>query len=440
VAFAAWPSLAGARAPLSEASRRFREGLRGRRTFLYFVLSVGAVNLSALVANAVAFRWVDPASMGVWHTLLLASSYLIVVRFGLVNGMGRELPFALGAGDRDRAGRIAATALAYNTACTAVVGLAFLSALPAWWASGAAWRWALPAMAVVSAANLYLTYLQATLRSEGDFLKLAHIHWLQAGTGLLAPVLVAFFGFPGLSLHAAIQVVVVTACAHVVRPFRVRPRFEPALARELLATGLPLFLASYLHTLAGGFDRVILLHRGGVEAVGYYAPALAVLAAMAIVPGAVSTYVLPRMSYALGRGRSRSELRGMALGAGAASFLVGLPLAVVGWLAAPHLVTRFFPQYVASLPAVRWSLLAGVFWSVAPASNLLSSLKAWRSLWLYIALVVAARWTGPWLLSRVYEPLEGVALGNLVAAVLVAGFTWALVHRAGAPVREAPAP
>ena len=86
---------------------------------------------------------------------------------------------------------------------------------------------------------------------------------------------------------------VVTAYAHALRPLRVRPRFEPHLALQLLATGLPLFLATYLQTLALGFDRVILLQRGSVETVGYYAPALAVISAMAIVPGAVATYVYP---------------------------------------------------------------------------------------------------------------------------------------------------
>ena len=316
---AAWPSLAAAGEPFFVASRQLKAGLAARRTFLYFVFSVGAVNLAALVSNAVAFRWVDPASMGVWHTLLLASSYLIVVRFGLVNGMGRELPFAIGSGDTARARQIAATALAYNSACTAFVGIVFLAALVPLWSSGTAWRLALPAIGVVSASNLYLTYLQATFRSEGDFVRLANIHWLQAGVGLLGPLFVALFGFAGLCVHAAGQVLVVTACAHAARPLRVRARFDPALARELLATGLPLFLVSYLHVLAVGFDRVILLHRGGVEAVGYYAPAMAVLTAMAIVPGAISTYVMPRMSFALGQGRPRAELKRMALTAAGAS-------------------------------------------------------------------------------------------------------------------------
>jgi O-antigen/teichoic acid export membrane protein len=288
-------------------------------------------------------------------------------------------------------------------------------------------------MAVVSAANLYLTHLQATFRSEHDFARLARVHWAQAAIALLLPFMVHAFGFAGLCAHAALQGLAVTGFAHALRPIRVAPRFEPPLARQLLATGLPLFLASYLQVLANGFDRVILLHRANVEAVGYYAPALAVLAAMGIVPGAISTYVYPRLSYALGRGLPGRELRRMTLAAGGASLAAGLPVAVAGWLAAPAVIGRFFPQYLASVPAVRWSLVSGLLWGLSPLPTLLGSLKAWRSLFLYIGLVGVARWVFPWLLSGSYEPLEGVALGNVAAAAFAGALSLALVRHVTVP-------
>lgn len=414
----------------------------GERTLVVYVLSVGAVHVTSFVGNALALRFVDPASMGVWQTLLLAGSYLVVVRLGLVNGMGRELPCALGRGDVQRARRIASTSLAASAAASAVVAAALLASLAWLWSHGPAWRLAVPAMAVLAASNLHFTYLQATFRSGRDFALLARIHALQAGLGLLLPLTVAALGFPGLCWHAALQVVVVTAYAHLRRPLPAPPRFEPRLAGELLATGLPLFAASYLQTLALGFDRVILLHRGGVEAVGTYAPALAALAAMAIVPGAVASYVYPRLSYALGQGLPRAALRRMAVLAGLASIAVGLPLTLAGWFAAPALIERVFPQYAASITAVRWSLVAGLLWSLSPVSHLLSSLKAWRSLWAYIGSLVAARWTFPWMLSRDGDGggvgvMEGVARGNLCAAAFAAALALLLVHRATSGGSEA---
>jgi O-antigen/teichoic acid export membrane protein len=430
----AWaPLWAGGGPTLAAASPERRDRLGERGTFLAFVLAVGTTNVASLAGNAFVFRWVDPASMGVWHTLLLASSYLMVARLGVVNGMGRELPFALGRGDLDGARRIAATSLSYSVVCSVVVGLSFLVPLLVLRPSEPTWRLALPTIAVVSAANLYLAFLQATFRSDSDFAHLARVYWLQAAISLLLPVLVYTLGFPGLCLHSALQAVVVTAFAHAIRPLRVPARFEPQVARQLLATGMPLFLAGYLQVLAAGFDRVILLHRGGVAAVGYYAPAVAVLAALGIVPGAVATYVYPRMSYALGHGRSEGSLGRMALSAAAVSVLAGLPVAAAGWLVAPSVIERFFPQYVASIGAVRWSLVSGLVWSLSPATMVLGSLKAWRSLAFYVCLLLVTRSACPWVLSRAGDPLEGVARGNLLAAVLVGAVSLVLVRQAAAP-------
>ncbi|HEY5908034.1 MAG TPA: hypothetical protein VIZ31_08305 [Vicinamibacteria bacterium] len=409
-------------------------GLRGtlarREPFVSFVVSVGAVNASFLLGNALAFRFVDPTSMGVWHTLLLVNTYLTVVRLGLVNGMGRELPFALGQGDLARARRIAATALAFNTACCVLVALVFGGGLIVWWSAGPAWRLALPAMAVFGALNLYLAFLQATFRSDRDFARLTRINWTQAATGLLLPPMVYAFGFAGFCLHAALQAIVVTAFAHAWRPFVVPPRFEGKLAGELVATGFPLFAGSYALVVATGFDRVILLQRGTVEMVGLYAPALAVLAAMAIVPGAVATWVFPRMSYALGQGQAPGALRWTALGAGLLSMLAGLPVAVLGWALAPEVIGRFFPQYAGSVEAVRFSLLSGLLLSLSPATQVLGSLKAWPSLVVTIGVTLVARWAFPWVLSDVYPPLEGVARGNVWASAVTSALSLALVWRA----------
>src|SRR5262249_54096784 len=183
--------------------------------------------------------------------------------------------------------------------------------------------------------GFYLSYLQATFRSDSDFARLARVNWVQAGLALLLPLMVYAFRFVGLCVHSALQSMAVTAYAHAVRPLRVEPHFDRARLWTLLATGLPLFVSSYLQTLAVGFDRVILLRRGSVETVGYYAPALAVLSAMAIVPGAITMFVYPRMSYALGQGRTGRELRGMAVKAAGLSLGVSVPVAVLGFLVAP---------------------------------------------------------------------------------------------------------
>ena len=152
---------------------------------------MAAVNVASLAGNAIAFRFVDPVSMGVWHTLVLVCGYLTIARLGVVNGLGRELPFALGRGDTVSARRIAAAGLAANHASAAAAVVTFAILLAAFWTRGPVWRWALCAMAVVSTATFHLTFLQATFRSDADFTRLARVHWIQAGAALLmAPAVV----------------------------------------------------------------------------------------------------------------------------------------------------------------------------------------------------------------------------------------------------------
>jgi O-antigen/teichoic acid export membrane protein len=424
-------AVGGAAWTLGGLQRRL-QGLAWARPFLTFTSSVVAVNVASLVGNGLAFRWVDPWSMGVWHTLILVMGYLTVFRLGLVNGMGRELPFALGSGDRERARRIASTSQAVSLAGAVLVAITFVVLLAVRWHAGWTWRIALVSMAVLASATFYLTFLQATFRSDSDFERLARVHWVQAGLGILLPVSVYLFGFVGLCLHTAAQAVVVTMLAHAWRPLVVPSRFEPPLARELTAIGLPLFAAGYLQTVAAGFDRVILLRVAGVEAVGYYAPAVAVIAAMAIVPGAIATYVYPRMSFALGQGHTPRDMRRTATIAVVVSLAAGLPVAVAGWLAAPTVIERFFPRYLDSIPAVRWSLLAGLLWSLSPATQVLGSLKAWTSLAAFVGLSLGVRWMFPWWLAQGPAPLEGVARGNCVAAAVVGAFSLVLAFRATA--------
>jgi O-antigen/teichoic acid export membrane protein len=154
---------------------------------------------------------------------------------------------------------------------------------------------------------------------------------------------------------------------------------------------------------------------------------------MAIVPGAITSYVYPRMSYALGQGGTRDAVGRMALRGASISMAAGLPLALVGWLAAPAAISQFFPQYVASIPAVRWSLLSGMLWGLSPAAQVLGSLKAWPQLTTYVVLLLVTRWTFPWVLSNAHEPLEGVARGNVMAAVVTGLASLWLVRQATVP-------
>ena len=76
--------------------------LRNKILVKYISVSYLSIPVS-LVTGFLAFRKIDPYLMGIWTAFSVLETYATFMRLGVINGMNRELPFALGEGDREKA-------------------------------------------------------------------------------------------------------------------------------------------------------------------------------------------------------------------------------------------------------------------------------------------------------------------------------------------------
>ena len=67
-----------------------------------------------LIVAVFTYRLIDPYFMGIWATMIVFETYANALRLGIVNGMNRELPYAMGSGKEKEALTYAQTTLAYN--------------------------------------------------------------------------------------------------------------------------------------------------------------------------------------------------------------------------------------------------------------------------------------------------------------------------------------
>lgn len=426
----------------SEAVALFSKGkgaLAGENAFALFAASSIVYSGASLISGLVVLRWIPPTTMGVWQALLVAQAYLQVLRLGVLNGLNRELPYLLGRGERQSALAAASSALAFGTITSALGSLGFGAAMLLLWDRGTVWRLGLAAMAVATLMGFYQSYVQATCRSSLEFRRLAVLQFGQAALMITAPLAVFIWGFAGLAWQYVAQGVATAIWAHAIRPIRVRPHLHWPALKALLSTGLPLFAASYLFTVALGFDRVILFAIGGATAVGLYTPAAWVLSAMTVAPAALSAYVYPKMSFQFGQTQDPTTLWMITRRATLTSLVLTFPLVVGGWLVIPWLVRIGFPAYVPAMPAIRLSLLsAWLFMGPLPGTAVLRSLRAWGLLIAYAAAFVTARAVFPWYFSRQGDPITGVAIGCTIASGVASMVgMWACyvaTHRRGIPV------
>jgi len=87
--------------------------LRNKVLVKYISVSYLSIPVS-LVTGFLAFRKIDPYLMGIWTTFSVLETYATFMRLGVINGMNRELPFALGEGNKEKADKLASTTLGYT--------------------------------------------------------------------------------------------------------------------------------------------------------------------------------------------------------------------------------------------------------------------------------------------------------------------------------------
>lgn len=366
-------------------------------------------------------RWVPPEYMGIWQSALLAMALCDITKFGILNGMNRELPYHMGRGQVELAHRAVATASAFML-ISMLIGAVIFGALTWYhWNDGLFARIALVAAGVTWCAAYYAQYVHATCRGSDDFAKVSRVQLFDAAVSLLSLTLVWKWGFIGLCVRSVLQVSLSAILLHVIRPIHRRPRFDVSQLRELLSSGLPAFGSAYLFGVGQNAERAVLLSTNNIALVGLLAPIYAVQTMLLMLPNAAMTYGYPKLSFVHGRQVPKKELWRLSVRVTIGGVAATASIAVVGFLVMPWLVTNVFPAYRESLGGIRWALLGGAFLAVRPISLVLGVLRSWRWHYAWVLVFVVAKWGFcSYFVSRM-DPIAGVALGGCVAAMVTAG-------------------
>lgn len=382
-----------------------------------FALSSMARTGVQLAASLVTARFIGPAELGLWNTVALANQYAPFAQAGVMNGLSRELPHALGRGDEHEAERLAGTSQVFTLAgCLAAAVGGFVALLVVMGQHQKALSLSVGAVTCVVVSGFYQTYLMVTFRSARSFAALARAQFWSALAAAMSIPLIIWGRYAGYLLRISVVALITVALLHVIRPMRVRMTWDGGAFRALLKTGMPIFALSYLESTAGTADRLLVLRYGGVEAVGYYALGLMVMEAFSVLPGALAIYVYPKMTYAWGRDGDRDALWSQSWKSSAVVVGLMTPFAVLGWVLLPLLVPVLFPRYAAGTRAAQLLLLAAVLAGARVGVNALWSMKAWRHMALFSLAGASLKVLGPFVgISLHPTPLAGVAWGVVAA-------------------------
>lgn len=402
--------------------------LRELKGAALFSSSSVVLNLASLASGFLVYRWLPPYYMGIWQTMVLVQTYCSFLTLGVANGMNRELPYVLGRGEVDRGRAMAATTMAFSLFAS---GLALLGFSVAFWLvpPDPDWRMSVATVGVLVAVSFYTGYLQGTFRANADFSRLSIIQYADAVLRLGSVVLVYLFGYLGYCARAVSLALAVAVLTHAWRPMRVSPELKWSMLKDLARTGVPIFAFSYVFGFADSIPRLVLLDADTVETLGLYAPVLTLLGTMNAFFDSLRTYLYPKVSHYLGR--RNDDARGLwppTLAIHLLSVLSALPVALAGYFLVPLVVTRFMPKYMGSLDALNVGLVIILFLGYRIGATLLTALKSWRYLALFVATFLLCQWALPVLFLAWLPPLLAVSWGQAASAAVMLGVSL-LVNR-----------
>jgi O-antigen/teichoic acid export membrane protein len=378
-----------------------------------YVASSISYQASTALTNFLCLRWVSPEDTGIWQALALVQGYLLVLRFGLVNGMNREYAVLLGRGESEEAYAVVRAAQSHTNAVSVVSAVIF--AITGVFATGN-WGLGALAMAAIVPAHLYQSYLQGTFRSADHFSRVSVVNVLATFVLWASLPMVARFGYQGMCVRAVVVELLVAVAFFRLRPARSLPSFRWSAYRRALRTGAPLFVSSYVIAVSVTFPRLVVGHAGGIQQLGHFTPAYMIQLGVSLLPSALMNYLGPRAMRDHGRGVGGDVLARRMLFAMGATMLLIAPGIAGAWCALPPLVEWLLPEYDAGIRAMQWSLVAGLVACSQVATAIFAVLKAWRPMLVYVAAAAVLRFAGPYVgLSQDPDILVAVSIGSLLA-------------------------
>lgn len=376
------------------------------------------LNLARMFTSLICIRWISPEQMGIWQLMLLIESYLMFARFGIFNSLNRELPFYLGRNRTEKAMKYHDTAEGYAI----LVSLLFLIALPVsllfYHPPIVYWKECMLVFAAYLPFKFYSGFIELTFRSGRDFRKLAFVQFILIIFTILSVWLVYFFGFEGYLARVVVLAFVGLILMLWFRPFRFKADLNVPYLKQLFRMGMPLFVSNYGQSVINSFPGMLILIFGNIATLGMYYPVSILINFGTLVPGIISTYLYPQISFEFGANKNVKEVIRKSVSAGFSAMLIMVPVIVMLYFLLPEIFYRFAPQYSNAIVVSKWALLFSLVSCMNLFYNPFAILKAWKPMYIYLAISAILTWCIPYLFMT-FTSTQNILLVLVLSLLLV---------------------
>jgi O-antigen/teichoic acid export membrane protein len=375
----------------------------------------------------------DPEVYGAFTGIGVYLGYILLSHVGIINGLGREIPFQLGKGNAEYGQQLANSSFVVTTFLGVIAALVFLFFSVINFINGNTLI-AITFLSYVIAAGLNLfnfQFLPVLYRTSADFSKLSKINITFGYFNLISVLFVWKFGFYGLLMRSIFLTLVQFYMLFKNKPYKLTFKVDIQHIKVLLRTGLPIYAVGQVNPLWTTIVNNLIFSMGGAKFFGLYALANIVQTSVNMIPQAFGQIIYPRMSIMYGQGKKPQEIIRLNMKPLVFQFLVMLFVAITGVFALPWVIPYLLPKYTGGIEAAQWIMFVPVIYSFGAINNIFNVTKQQRPY--FISLLVGAlagtAYIYIFLSTGSFNLLifpQGMILGKLIQQVLSLFFAFRL--------------
>lgn len=359
-------------------SRKFFQG-EFAKVLLRFASSQVISNVLRLASGFIVVSLINPEEYGIFTAAGIYLGYLGLGHFGIINGLGREYPYLLGANNKERALELRSTAF-LATAVISVLSFLFYLTIASYHflVGNNELALVLSCYSIIGAFHLLNTQFLPTLyRTNSDFDVLSKINLLTGFLSLFSVVLVWFYDFYGLLLRTSLIALIqfIWLKQKLAIPLKISFNLNFQDLKALLKVGIPIFIVGQIGPLWITISNNVLINNLGTTQFGLFALSTIVLTSFSIIPRSFSQVIYPRMATMYGANNTIVHIVTSNLKVAFFQFFIVLFIAILASLLLPILVTTFLPKYLGGVEAAQWMLFVPVVYSLGVMNNIFNAVK-----------------------------------------------------------------
>ena len=345
---------------------------------MFAVLNITS-SLLRIVTLLLAAKWLGPSTFSPWVLVQAIASYHVIVSFGIVPALRRQLPLLVGASKIHRFNYLLISCVRFQVYISLII--AFLSCILIFLS---------PSMTFIGFGSILA--VARNLNSLVIGVQLSTLRYGKVSSGLVAQVAlllignIALWNYPSFGLLFSVfliaqllQFIASGGCSILSTSFKSPSRFLILANRHLLSIGVPLCAGAFAEALLMTGDRWVAETIFSKSVFDQYSLPAIVAGGLAILRVTVGQALFPKVAIARGSVTSilsvKLEFLKMSL------VMFSVMLLYVGFVVTilPFLIKGYLPDYAAGLDGTVWIALAGLPLSFGVVA--FSFLRLLKSLW-----------------------------------------------------------